>query len=169
MTIGTRQTPRKSAREAGLKTYMASKPCRHGHTAERLVCNGKCTACIFPSSAKSAEYNRDYRAKHTGRDQEIKYRFRYGVELSQLPPKPTHCDVCGNHHKKIVLDHCHDTGAVRGWLCDPCNVVLGLVKDSPERLEKLAAYLDRPSISGHLVDLPRAVAIAAGLRITVDG
>jgi hypothetical protein len=46
-------------------------------------------------------------------------------------------------HPKIVLDHCHDTGGFRGWLCDPCNVVLGMVKDRPEILRDLADYLER--------------------------
>jgi hypothetical protein len=152
--MGFRSTPRKTAREAGLKTYMATKPCRHGHMAERLVCNGTCTECVFPSSANTAKYNRDYRAKHMGRDQEIKYRFRYGVELSEIRPKPECCEVCDKPHRKIVFDHCHETGAFRGWICDPCNVALGLVKDNPETLERLAKYLRHPNC-GSFVNLLR--------------
>lgn len=39
------------------------------------------------------------------------------------------------------IDHDHSTGVVRGVLCQGCNVALGNVKDNPETLERLAAYL----------------------------
>lgn len=140
------------ARKAGLQTYLSGKPCRHGHSVPRLVCNGKCTECKFPSSKKHREYNANWKAKHPGRDQIVKYRYRYGIELDQIRPKPNACEVCGNAHAKIVLDHCHETGLFRGWLCDPCNVILGLVKDNPERLEQLAEHLRQPQI-GNFVNL----------------
>jgi hypothetical protein len=40
----------------------------------------------------------------------------------------------------LNVDHDHDTGAVRGLLCNPCNQSLGLMKDSPEMVEKLLNY-----------------------------
>jgi len=52
------------------------------------------------------------------------------ARLSELPRKHVH------------VDHCHATGQVRGVLCHYCNVVLGCVKDSPERLRSAAAYLE---------------------------
>lgn len=145
-------TPRQQARALGQKTYLSAKPCAHGHSAPRLVCNGKCTECSFPSQGKHREYNARWKAKYPGREQEVKYRNRYGVELSEIRPKPLRCEVCDQGHPKIVLDHCHETGAFRGWLCDPCNVVLGLVKDNPEVLERLAEHLRKPQI-GNLVNL----------------
>jgi hypothetical protein len=42
---------------------------------------------------------------------------------------------------KLCVDHDHETGAVRGLLCGTCNRAAGLVKDNPENLERLAAYL----------------------------
>ena len=36
---------RKAARASGLKQYTAGKPCKHGHTAPRLVSNGSCLEC----------------------------------------------------------------------------------------------------------------------------
>jgi hypothetical protein len=43
---------------------------------------------------------------------------------------------------KICLDHNHATGKFRGWLCDDCNVSLGRMKDSAERLRRLADYIE---------------------------
>lgn len=51
------------------------------------------------------------------------------------------CAICDGKMKKICVDHDHKTGKVRGLLCHPCNVVLGLMKDEPQRFERAAAYL----------------------------
>jgi hypothetical protein len=52
------------------------------------------------------------------------------------------CQVCGSTGS-MVIDHCHDSGVVRGVLCTPCNLALGHVKDSPDTLRALASYLER--------------------------
>jgi len=43
----------------------------------------------------------------------------------------------------MAIDHCHDSGRVRGILCKDCNLVLGWMKDTPARLRALADYLER--------------------------
>ena len=58
-------------------------------------------------------------------------------------PKPSVCEICKEFHIRIVFDHCHATGSFRGWLCDRCNRVLGLVYDNPSVLRKQAKYLDQ--------------------------
>jgi hypothetical protein len=39
------------------------------------------------------------------------------------------------------LDHCHETGEFRGFLCSNCNLGLGKFKDDPEILLNAIAYL----------------------------
>lgn len=44
---------------------------------------------------------------------------------------------------KIVLDHNHHTGEVRGWLCESCNTGIGRFDDSIEQIERAKAWLSR--------------------------
>lgn len=52
------------------------------------------------------------------------------------------CLIC-NLKKKLVIDHCHCTGIVRGLLCVFCNIGLGSFRDSPTALRNAAAYLEK--------------------------
>ena len=57
------------------------------------------------------------------------------------------CAICGSDSpgrkgsKNFTVDHDHTTMEVRGLLCHPCNVMLGLAKDNIEVLEMAIKYL----------------------------
>lgn len=71
---------------------------------------------------------------------------RYGITVDQyhsmLDEQDGHCAVCPSD-VRLVVDHCHDSGEVRGILCDRCNVALGAARDDATTLRALAEYLDR--------------------------
>lgn len=56
------------------------------------------------------------------------------------------CAVCGTPEKdldrKLFIDHCHNTGAIRGLLCGKCNSGLGFFNDSVSLITKAAKYLE---------------------------
>lgn len=57
------------------------------------------------------------------------------------------CAICGcilnsSRYTKAAADHDHKTGKIRGILCNNCNTALGLMKDSPYRLESAIRYLE---------------------------
>ena len=56
------------------------------------------------------------------------------------------CQICNQTDRRALnVDHCHDTGKVRGLLCDNCNKALGLFRDNPKLLGQAANYLRRYS------------------------
>jgi hypothetical protein len=67
-------------------------------------------------------------------------------------PEPSVCEICGSPEKNgtsrsLALDHDHETGAFRGWLCNDCNLILGRIGDNLPGVESWAsnavAYLRR--------------------------
>lgn len=56
------------------------------------------------------------------------------------------CAICRSRQKdirRLVVDHDHGTGAVRGLLCSHCNSALGFLRDSPAAAREAAAYLEK--------------------------
>ena len=43
--------------------------------------------------------------------------------------------------KKLAVDHCHETGKIRGLLCGRCNMSIGRFEDSIKILESAISYL----------------------------
>jgi hypothetical protein len=68
------------------------------------------------------------------------------IDAKATHPRPLNCEACGipvaQLEKALCFDHVHATGVFRGWLCSPCNLALGLVNDSRDRLQLLMNYLD---------------------------
>lgn len=67
---------------------------------------------------------------------------RYGISKAQrdemLSAQGGVCAICKEKPQRPVVDHCHDSGVVRGILCHACNVKLHGV----ENAEFLTAALE---------------------------
>ena len=57
--------------------------------------------------------------------------------------KSHNCAICGVYidDKKMVIDHDHITGEVRGILCGSCNSMIGFAYDNPDTLQNAISYL----------------------------
>lgn len=80
------------------------------------------------------------------------YKRQYGLTVDEIAEKLAaqdgRCAICGTteaggRHNVFAVDHDHGTGAVRGMLCNNCNIGIGYLGDSPETLDAAAAYLRR--------------------------
>ena len=87
---------------------------------------------------RKAYYKRDHR-------QDTRLQSTYGITLAQYQQMHDSqrglCFICSSN-EKLFVDHCHETGQVRGLLCHHCNVMLGHAKDRPELLRLAASYLE---------------------------
>lgn len=75
-------------------------------------------------------------------------RSKFGITLedrdAMLAAQGGVCASCGESDvESWNVDHCHQTGKIRGILCGHCNRMLGQAKDDPERLRRGAEYLER--------------------------
>lgn len=84
------------------------------------------------------------------------YRLRrHGLTLQRyhelLAEQGGACALCGGAKRgwargaDLHIDHCHDSGRVRGLLCGDCNTALGRFGDDPAKLRRAADYLERTS------------------------
>ena len=82
--------------------------------------------------------------RETDPDVLAKQRIQRGLP-PPTRPCPAQCENCDRVFEKgkIHLDHCHDTGKFRGWLCNRCNLALGHLGDNVKGLKRAIAYLER--------------------------
>ena len=106
---------------------------------------------------KAASYQRD-KEKILGNPRKVEASRRYhlkqtyGITLEEydmlMEAQQGLCAGCGTdtpggRFKNFPVDHDHQTGMIRGLLCQTCNMVLGLANEDPDRLRDLADYLSR--------------------------
>jgi hypothetical protein len=111
-------------------------------------------------SENKVEYNR-YQREQRSRVPVEKRRLnrrRYGLKAygltvdeyqSMLVKQEGNCAICGDSLSDSLdslgrgnhVDHCHETGIVRGILCSRCNLGLGHFRNDPHILESAIRYL----------------------------
>ncbi len=77
---------------------------------------------------------------------------KHGITLEQydtmFDAQDGRCAICGTDNPRgpgniLHVDHCHNTGVVRGLLCHHCNIGIGNLGDDPKRVMDAAVYLLR--------------------------
>jgi Recombination endonuclease VII len=64
--------------------------------------------------------------------------------LALLDRQAGSCGICRRHPTAVGplrLDHDHETGEIRGFLCNGCNTGIGLLLEHPEFFESAMGYL----------------------------
>ena len=93
----------------------------------------------------------DKKLYSTDKNKSYKYVDRYGITVddynSMFEEQQGCCAICSTHQsaltRSLAVDHCHETGKVRGLLCISCNVGLGHFKDSLINLNMAISYLNK--------------------------
>lgn len=72
-----------------------------------------------------------------------KYGITHNEYIELLRSQSGVCALCGKspNGKPLSVDHCHETGKIRGLLCSGCNAGIGLLGDNVEGLLKAIEYI----------------------------
>lgn len=148
--------------------YVKGQPRRfiHGHHRRIIAPGGKrwCSGCqdfrpLDAFSPKARSYCRvcannkrqEWIENNSKRESEInrkkKLKRRYSITPEEydglLAQQRGLCAICEESPEGVLhVDHDHVTGAVRGLLCNTCNVGIGSLKDDSALLRAAAEYLE---------------------------
>ena len=123
---------------------------------DKKVANGLCMPCYRRRWERLQPHRKNQDSRRSPEALErrriAKYRrtvaARYGITLeehaSMVEQQDGCCAICGSPpaHDALAIDHDHETGKVRALLCDTCNFMIGLSRESPALLHIGAAYLE---------------------------
>jgi RNA polymerase-binding transcription factor DksA len=110
------------------------------------------SCCKECSKDKSNEYYRNNKS-HIKQDRsnqwKSKLKAKYGlsdIEYERMYKDQNGlCKICETpiEYRKLCVDHDHNTGTIRGLLCMPCNIRLGVIEnvDKLGFLEKMLSYI----------------------------
>lgn len=81
------------------------------------------------------------------RDLWRRYKITFKQYLQLLINQDYSCAICGRgewlFNRALDVDHCHNTGRIRGLLCRDCNKGLGMFRDNAHHIDKAAKYLKK--------------------------
>lgn len=103
--------------------------------------NKMCRNC-HKSQCKERWHSRSWLDRWSSRN------YKYGVTKEFLvalyKKQDGKCAICGEipqSERRLHVDHCHSTGAVRGLLCHGCNTGIGALQEDAEILSRAIDYL----------------------------
>ena len=121
-----------------------------------VYCCRKRRSLYFQNPEKKLQINkRRRRGYHTDggarkeRNKRNSLKQLYGLEIDEFHEmrkgQNYRCAICKIHESKatkgtLYVDHDHETGQVRGLLCNQCNIILGQF-NTVERLENAVAMI----------------------------
>lgn len=115
---------------------------RKGSTPERPLYQAACKSCQNKAAVA-------WRKTPTGwASWKRAHLKKYGMTLEQWDALAAQYPVCPGCQRPFgagfypCVDHDHNTGEIRGMLCNGCNKAVGFAVDDPNTLRSLAAYLD---------------------------
>jgi hypothetical protein len=97
-----------------------------------------CKACKL-------DRRREFAALYPERAKDVDLKGHYGITLADYHElhrkQQAKCAICGTSDEKLVVDHNHTTGQVRGLLCHLCNAMVGCARENIDILTQAIAYL----------------------------
>lgn len=130
-----------------LEEYYNLKAAKDGKSWRCKECDKNTTL-----HSRKVRYERS-RLQQRHANRKAKYGLTEGEFNKLLTLQGGKCECCGelltdefekqHARNKLVIDHCHKTGEVRGLLCTMCNKGIGLLGETADSLYKAYKYLKK--------------------------
>ena len=114
--------------------------------------DGKFRQCKDCQKDSVRRYKKKMGKAYYERERYYKWKATYGLSKEEyeemLNEQDGKCAICesdvhlvDNNGKRSAIDHCHNTGKVRGILCNNCNRGIGFLGDNSKVVKKALSYL----------------------------
>ena len=118
-------------------------------TKRGFVPRSWCNKCRHIPQSEKARLSHRERSRRNAKRPSNKRRqcVKFGITLlhyeEMLQAQGGVCAICGKQQegRSLSVDHCHETGRIRGLLCTRCNLGIGNLQDDPGVLRKAIEYL----------------------------
>lgn len=116
--------------------------------------DSQCKSCTDKTSVEYCRNNKDkrrgyykeYNVRNRRHIKECKLKRKYGITLEEyedmVKAQDSKCCLCRKFEEGLHIDHCRESGKVRGLLCGSCNRGIGLLKHNPNILRRAADYVE---------------------------
>ena len=103
--------------------------------------NSQCKSCVNLTRRSSFNYNNNMMTVSLK---------KYGIKIDDYDKMYENqggkCAICETRdfgsRKRPCIDHCHESGEVRGLLCSRCNTAIGMFDDNTTTIKRAIDYLE---------------------------
>lgn len=132
--------------EKPLSEFYAHPGMSDGYLNSCKVCKIAYSRTRYATLKDRPDFQRE-RSRRARKQRLNKYGLDHDAYMALGESQDWKCLICAVNLEPegwgTNIDHCHETGKVRGLLCSSCNSGIGSLKDDPDLLLAAAAYLMR--------------------------
>ncbi len=144
----------KCKKEKPASKFYKSKCTKSGRHSYCIVCHKVWNSNKYKKDkTKVLTANKRWADANPEKRRDIALRYSYGITLEDYDKMFAEqrgvCKICGADQKgsagqlRLAVDHCHNTGKVRGLLCVSCNTTLGKIETNPSLLNNIRDYMEK--------------------------
>ena len=129
----------------GKRVACTCKRCRQSF--EALAIHVRRGGGVFCSGLCHQSYRHEHKLDEKRQNILYQKRFHYGLTeeayLALFTKQDNKCAICAVSfaESRAHVDHCHETGKVRGLLCNHCNTAIGMMRDNISLLKRAMDYI----------------------------
>jgi hypothetical protein len=147
----------RACRAAEMRRYRAENPEivkaieRRTRKKHREKYRERSSKWYYENHQRAKDARKAYRIEKAETIRHNKLKAAFGIGLDEydemLKSQNGKCAICGVHEsrllRRLAVDHCHNSGKVRGLLCGSCNTGIGSFKESEINLTSAIKYIQK--------------------------